>query len=374
MSKTAPLPTVIGVQYLRGLAAFLVVIDHAAGIMAFTEYSGRSPGTFLSYGAVGVPIFFIISGFIIAVISLNRDLKPILTIGEFFRRRFVRIVPFMWLCVIAYAILRFVGIGEWNWGPFLRAMFLWPIGDVRPNVIWTLRHEFAFYLLFGLTMLGPVRQAWVMVFWFVSPVLLWTIQAIDPQIFLPLPESIQELVGFIGNKVNVCFGAGLALGVIYRRGGASLRPRFKGGFPLILSLGLLEFALLAVTGILYDEFWNSVAIYALSAIVVWFGICVRANDSWISRFGHFLGDASYSIYLVHNPILLILLSGAAKLHLLSGNIWPIYSILIVLTVAGGCAVHVLVERPVVRIGSKLAHQPTPVIIRAEPAKGSARPD
>ena len=224
MNKTTALPTVVGVQYLRGLAALLVVVDHAAGIMAFTEYSGRSPGTFLIYGAVGVPIFFVISGFIIAVISLNRDLKGSLTIGEFYRRRFVRIVPFMWLCVIGYALLRLVGIGEWNWGPFFRAMFLWPIGDVRPNVIWTLRHELAFYLLFGLTMLATVRRAWILIFWFVSPVVLWTIQAIDPQIFLALPGSIQELVGFLGNKVNVCFGAGLALGLMYRRGSARCAP------------------------------------------------------------------------------------------------------------------------------------------------------
>jgi exopolysaccharide production protein ExoZ len=344
--------TVVGIQYLRGLAALLVVADHASSMMSISEYFGRSPAGFLVYGAVGVPIFFVISGFIIAVVSLDRSLNGRLTIGEFYRRRFARIVPFMWVCVIGYNLLRLAGIGAFDWPPFLRAMFLWPIGDVRPNVIWTLRHESAFYFLFGLTMLGSVRRPFLLITWFVSPVLLWIIEWAMPGSLSLLPMAIQDLAGFFGNAVNLAFGAGFALGVMYVSGGRPLRPRFSGGFLLATVFCLMEFALLAIIQPPWDNLWSSFAITAISATLVWFGICLHPGVGAISRFGQFLGDASYSIYLVHDPILLIFLSAAAKLHL-GGNIWANWGIMVILAVAGGSAVHVVIERPVIRIATQI---------------------
>src|SRR4051812_24121667 len=99
-SKARP-GDVVGVQYLRGIAALAVVIDHAAGMTASQKYFGRDvlEGA-LSYGAIGVDIFFMISGFIITIISLGKEnLEPTVSMRDFFVRRFIRIVPLMWTAI-----------------------------------------------------------------------------------------------------------------------------------------------------------------------------------------------------------------------------------------------------------------------------------
>ncbi len=331
--------------------------------MASPEYLGRSPAPFLFYGAVGVPMFFVISGFIIAAVSLDRNLHPDITVQEFYRRRFIRIIPFMWLCTIGYTILRLAGTGAFEWGPFLRAMSLWPIGDVRPNVVWTLRHEFLFYILFACAMLAGVRRQALLVLWFASPFLLWALQRTAPEMLAPLPPDIQALLSFLCNVVNVPFGAGFVFGIMYARGDHLCKPRFGGGFPLILAATAAGFGLLAWWGPSWNDFWVSVTVSVASALLVWFGIGLRPDAGRMSRFGHHLGDASYSIYLVHTPILLILLSLTTKLHV-ANHIWVIYAAMVACAVTGGWVVHCIIERPLIRLVNK--------IIRKRPERVSVR--
>ena len=82
------------VQLLRFIAAFLVVLTHTLG-----EYEWSRP-----FGSFGVDIFFVISGFIIYVIT-DKDFE------YFLRKRLIRIVPMYWvftLGVAAIALLRHV--------------------------------------------------------------------------------------------------------------------------------------------------------------------------------------------------------------------------------------------------------------------------
>ena len=67
--------TLDGIQYLRGFAALAVVLDHATGMASSAEYFGGSPSSFLSAGWIGVPVFFVISGFIITIVSLDANLS-----------------------------------------------------------------------------------------------------------------------------------------------------------------------------------------------------------------------------------------------------------------------------------------------------------
>lgn len=71
-----------GLQFLRFLAIFLVVFAHIPTIQ-----NGMEPGL-LSGGAIGVDIFFIISGFIMMYIT-NDSTNPL----KFFIKRFLRIAP-----------------------------------------------------------------------------------------------------------------------------------------------------------------------------------------------------------------------------------------------------------------------------------------
>ena len=70
------------IQYLRGFAAFGVLIYHAAE---------RAGGAF-GLGAAGVDVFFVISGFIMWVVTCKRSPSP----QEFLLKRVQRIVPLYW--------------------------------------------------------------------------------------------------------------------------------------------------------------------------------------------------------------------------------------------------------------------------------------
>ncbi len=132
-----------------------VVVDHTAGMARFEKYFGVDVfDGFLTKGACGVDVFFLISGFIICVIALNGpQLTPRISWSAFAERRFSRIVPLMWVAVLSYVALRVLGRGAFFPGPYLRALTLFPVADVQPPQIWTLRHEAVFYAVFAISFL-----------------------------------------------------------------------------------------------------------------------------------------------------------------------------------------------------------------------------
>ena len=94
--------TIHSIQLLRSVAATLVVLFHAQQAFA-TRVSPalfHHEGYLFGFGAVGVHIFFVISGFIMVLTSCQPD-RPY-NAGRFFRRRFLRIYPIYWLCALAY--------------------------------------------------------------------------------------------------------------------------------------------------------------------------------------------------------------------------------------------------------------------------------
>ncbi len=73
------------IQWLRAIAAILVVITHFTG----KAYSVKLLDHEFSSGAIGVDIFFIISGFIMMYVSDLKKQYPI----KFILNRFIRILP-----------------------------------------------------------------------------------------------------------------------------------------------------------------------------------------------------------------------------------------------------------------------------------------
>lgn len=90
----------------------LVVLDHVEGMLAMPKYFGTHvAGGLLSAGTVGVDLFFVVSGFIIFYVTegLNRDK---VSAKSFALRRFCRIVPFLWLCVLTHYGARAITVGN----------------------------------------------------------------------------------------------------------------------------------------------------------------------------------------------------------------------------------------------------------------------
>ena len=335
-----------GIQYLRGYAAILVVIWHANWLISVPPSYGDSPFQLAEAGLFGVAIFFVISGFIITIVSLGPERA---SIGEFVGRRFVRIIPFMWACVIGYNLLAFAGTGKLDLVPALRAMVLWPIGELRPHIVWTLRHELIFYILFALTMLRSRPLPILLAIWFVCP-LLWygAARLFWPDLLQPA-NAISDLAATIlyGNVMmpNLQFGAGFVLGLLWLRGHELVRARNSSAFPVTIGIAIIATAIAGLT-LSEDNGWRAVCWTIFAAIVVWFGIVSLARPGPLHSLGMLLGNASYSIYLTHNAVLLVLIQASARVH----N--PLPSKLFLLTsviacIGAGIVIHWYVEQPLV---------------------------
>jgi exopolysaccharide production protein ExoZ len=343
LSKTEQLN---GVQYLRGLAALLVVAEHANLVIGLPKYFDRQPIPLEFYGGpAGVDLFFVVSGFIIVYITLEPpSLQPRIGIAEFLWRRFARIVPFLWLCVAGYAALRFAGRdGSFEFEPYLRALTLFPIGPVNPSQAWTLRHEFLFYLVFASAFwrAGP-RLVWVAA-WMLSPILFFAV-------FGPAgPASGHELLGFVFNRLNLLFGCGFAVSLAYLRRPQWFAGSVSNGMPVLTGLCGLYLAHFILISYSHFDTIDVLLAGVGASLILSVALRVRAGPQpgLFDRAGQALGDASYAIYLTHGAVISALLGVWSRLA-------PNTSVLLVLfvSIAGslgiGILIHRYVERPMVR--------------------------
>lgn len=336
-----------GIQYLRGFAAILVVIWHVNWLVSLPPSYGNSPFALAETGLFGVAIFFVISGFIITIVSFG----PIRgTRTEFFVRRFVRIIPFMWVCVIGYNLLSMAGTARIDVLPGLRAMALWPIGELRPHVVWTLRHEFIFYVLFALTMLRPRPLSYVLAAWFVAPLAWYAASRLLAWPELLQPDSsrlaLASVVGY-GNVMmpNLQFGMGFVLGLLWLKGHPIVQNRFPAAFLLTLAATILATALVGAT-LSEDNGLRALWWTMFATLVVWLGAVSTEARGPSHSLGMLLGNASYSIYLTHPATAVVLIQISARLHNpLTSALFVIVSV--VVSILAGILIHWYVEQPFV---------------------------
>lgn len=161
-------------QYLRGIAASLVVLFHFyEGVERYYSRYGLISNTFTNHYqkyqdilAIGVDIFFVVSG-VVMVIS-TENLQPR---GKalFLLRRILRIIPLYWVLTIGYAMLILI-VPEYFFeikvepSHLVKSLLLIPAtapnGEVFPLLFqgWTLTYEIIFYTIFSLSMFIPKRN------------------------------------------------------------------------------------------------------------------------------------------------------------------------------------------------------------------------
>ena len=86
---------IVSLQYLRGVAAMMIVFCHAFDQLPWLK------ALLPNVGVSGVDLFFVISGFIMVFVTANAASSA----WEFFRMRIIRIVPLYWLFNFATAAL-----------------------------------------------------------------------------------------------------------------------------------------------------------------------------------------------------------------------------------------------------------------------------
>lgn len=131
------------IQVLRGLAACSVVAMHSV----FVAHHGDN---FAGFGAAGVDLFFVISGFIMGTVAPGR------TVGEFVSSRVRRIYPIYVVAALPWLLAALISGRSVTPNTLLVDSTLWPLWGVfqRPTlgVGWTLCFEVTFYAAVALSL------------------------------------------------------------------------------------------------------------------------------------------------------------------------------------------------------------------------------
>jgi exopolysaccharide production protein ExoZ len=351
----------ITIQYLRGFAAMLVLASHAL-LYPLIEHNLA----FGRLGWLGVILFFVISGFImVAVTGEGKFSAP-----DFLRRRFIRIVPMYWAATLLAAALALFApqlfkTTVYDGAELVMSLLFIPFhnpvsGGIHPlyKLGWTLNYEVFFYVCFALlAFLGAgARVVWLTA--------AFTVLALAGLIFEPQPAIPQFYTSFM--PLAFCAGAWLGLAILRGRVGALPQKAIYAA--VVIGLAALVEGFAWDQGVVEDGFAFVGFVIFASALVV---LAVRFEPhlpriALLER----IGDASYSIYLVHIYEVAILAGLAFKL-LDPADLWADYFVAAVSIVGGtlaGIVLYELVEKPVLRFfsgvfGGKRA--PKPIAAPAE---------
>ncbi|WP_296232625.1 acyltransferase family protein [uncultured Pseudomonas sp.] len=276
----------VSVQALRALAAWVVVFHHVMQVFFDFQADSFVGRLFAERGAVGVDIFFVISGLVIYLSTQGKRITP----WRFMLNRALRIVPAYWLySLMAALIIAFANpvmpVQEFDLHHLLLSLFFIPAENpggfgLYPtlNVGWTLNYEMFFYLLYALTFIFTERLRLVFI---VLSLAMFGLLATQPW-----------MSEFYRNSIVYEFVFGMGLGVIYTRGW------IRQGF----WLPLLVIAASLLTIYHFDNSMRLLHWGVPSALIVAACIamepCFRGN-----RLLSHMGDCSYSVYLLHVIVL-----------------------------------------------------------------------
>lgn len=293
-SQQAPRHKINALQALRAYAAISVMLGHA--ILEFHATKGIAM-PFNEFPLIaGVDIFFVLSGFVMYHTSTNlwgRKEAP----GQFWRRRFIRLVPLYWLftsLMVATLLLlsRHVRSTEFEiWNVISSYLFIpsaRPGGRIAPvlSLGWTLNYEIFFYFIFGLCLMFDRKKGLALLVVFFSGLI--AMSAFSPLSFTPLR--------FWGDSIILEFLAGVALGIMRERG--MLKPHLPIAMAM-LALGiilLISAANLDLPRALKGGIPATLLVYAALALP-------EKLDAAIPAPLILLGDSSYALYLSHRFVL-----------------------------------------------------------------------
>lgn len=338
---------IYSIQVLRGIAALMVVVHHACNFL-----NEHSPGSGFDFkiGAIGVDIFFIISGFIMYCSTLRHGG----TLGEtlvFWKKRIIRIVPLYWLItavIVMAAVLQPSSTlsAAVNLTGFIKSVLFIPYfssGGLMQPVVGqglTLNYEMFFYAVLGVVLLVSRRYLLIgiLVVFSVFQVAAW---------YAGTTSVVQR---FYASPLMLEFVSGVVLAMLYRSG--RLPPQWLLNAGIVLGV----FALTRDEGfrIYFTSEWHRVVVWGVFSLMLIAGFL--GNEPWWQRKSPriltFLGDASYSIYLSHVLAFSILWKLFVRLSVLHElPVGVLLSALCLFAALFGSALYWFVERGLTRVFS-----------------------
>ena len=290
-------------------------------------------------GFLGVTVFFVLSGYLITGILISEvEEEGTIDLKNFWLRRIRRLVPaVMSMAVVIIFVSAVVnriiftkgckdflasvlGFNNW-WQIFNKVSYFEAAGVPSPFThCWSLAIETQFYLIYPLILLGIYklvksrgegRAKRGLLFAGVTLLLALISVILMIVLFDPQQDASRVYYGTDTRAFSLLFGALLAILWEYR-----MVPR-RLSASVNMVLGSVSFAVLLVMTIAINgssNFWYRGGQFFGTILTVLMVYAVSGRKTWLSRFLSnpvlkWIGDRSYSIYLWHYPIILLISKG-----------------------------------------------------------------
>lgn len=335
------------IQVLRGIASLLVVFFHATENYRL-NLNKEFIGGFFSFGGAGVDLFFVLSGFIITYTSKNL-VNERSNYLYFLKRRVIRIFPVYWIIIAGFLLIQAILPSlykthfDYNLKNFLSTFFLLPGHFMVNGVSWTLTNELFFYAIFTIGFFIQKRQ------WLFILTMTYCLSIIAVYLLGEHKSITNEWGNLVFFPMNIEFFFGVGIAIIVK----------KMPFRFALPVAVLGTLLFLLSGILenggyriFDHAFNRVIYYGIPSALLITGLTrYELENKFIqpSALLLSLGDASYSLYLLHLPVM----AASAKLltrYAATGTV--ISHIMMLIMIAIVCVVSILffryIEKPLIR--------------------------
>ena len=290
-------------------------------------------------GFLGVTVFFVLSGYLITGILISEvEEEGTIDLKNFWLRRIRRLVPaVMSMAVVIIFVSAVVnrviftkgykdflasvlGFNNW-WQIFNKVSYFEAAGVPSPFThCWSLAIETQFYLIYPLILLGIYKLAKSrgegrakrgLLFAGVTLLLALISVILMIVLFDPQQDASRVYYGTDTRAFSLLFGALLAILWEYRM----VPRRLSASVNMVLgsvSLAVLLVMTIAING--SSNFWYRGGQFVGTILTVLMVYAVSGRKTWLSRFLSnpvlkWIGDRSYSIYLWHYPIILLISKG-----------------------------------------------------------------
>lgn len=299
MSETLKLPRV-DIQALRGLAVLMVVLYHA------------KIGT-VAAGYLGVDVFFVISGFLITTLVASGIDRGKFRLTEFYFRRMKRLLPAAYVTFAVTAVLAPWFLNQQELRDFATQIIgaitftsnfvLWQqtgyfegAGDLKPLLhVWSLAIEEQYYFLLPAALLFTKPSRWL------SGAIALVLISLGLCIFGGMWKPIATFYLLPTRAWELLIGSVGALWILRTR--TNENRTIKGVVQILFVPSLLCLLLLPFMPFKGAHPGLNALLVCVATLIVILRNSPWLNSAFPTKFLARIGDFSYSLYLVHWPII-----------------------------------------------------------------------
>ena len=280
---------------IRGLAALMVFVAHASKDRLIPEFLG------ISYGMQGVFLFFTLSGFLMGQLYLQRKLSKE-TLKIYLTARVARIFPLYLVILIASFLISNFIYNNFHYDFRDPLKFLLGLFFINtPYELWTVPIEVQFY------------GGFILFWYFYSKEKRNKLILILIPIFILIPSIayfiIKHKIPHVMPSFSLFFFFGVLLSVLKVKGSLETIRNKVPAFVswLILLLFIINLAgMRKLLGVSEIRPWQNT--YSLVLLALFFILVITKPENFLGlriKPMIFLGEISYSFYMIHRPIMKI---------------------------------------------------------------------